>query len=403
MKPNEPRKPLQRLLGSLKWALPLAAVIALIAYAFRPKPVEVDLGSVSRFAMQLTVDEDGETRVRERYIISAPLAGQLTRIALDPGDTVKAGDTLASITPGRSALLDPRSRAQAEAMLKAAEAGIASAATRLSAAKDDAEQVTKTYQRTKALHKDGTIADATFEASERAYLAAVHARESAEFGVKIARFEREQAHAALLHNTSENPPENSTFTIRAPVAGTVLRVHQESSRMLQTGTPLLEIGDTDQIEMRIDVLSQDAIGIKPGQLVNVEHWGGDTTLTGRVRHVEPSAYTKVSALGVDEQRVDIIADFEGDTALGDHYRIEASIVVWQADDVLQVPVGALFRHNGDWAVFLSEADRARFTTLQLGRNNGEYAEVLSGLKDADLVILHPGDRVEDSTLIQPRS
>ncbi|MCB1094734.1 MAG: HlyD family efflux transporter periplasmic adaptor subunit [Verrucomicrobiae bacterium] len=399
-----------RLLGTLKWLIPLAIIVVLAIVAMQPKPIEVDAGSVIRGTMRFTVDDDGEARVRERYRLSAPLAGRMHRITLKPGDFVKKGDVLVTLDPGAPDLLDPRARAQAEATMHASTAAVTSARTQLEARSVEAEQLKKAFDRSQVLHEKGNIADAAFEESESAYLAASHARDAAASAVEIAQFELEQANAALLR--FDAVPEEAApgdawgFSIRAPIDGVILRVEDESERTVQAGVALLELGDPQQLEMRIDVLSQDAVAIKPGQAVLVQHWGGANPLEGRVRRVEPSAYTKVSALGVDEQRVDVLADFvalpgEGET-LADGYRIEARIVVWEKADALQVPAGALFRQGDDWAVYKFESDRARLTLLKIGRNNGEVAEVLDGLQEGDRVILHPGDRISDNTLIMPR-
>lgn len=397
------RSAARRLLRQLKWLVPLVIVAGLVALAFIPKPVEVDLGEVTRGPMMLTVDDDGESRVRERYTISAPLPGRLLRVGLDAGDKVAKGATLATIDPGAPTLLDPRARAQAEALVKAAQAGIDRAKIQIDAAKVDADQLEKAFRRNQGLHESGNVADAVFEQSEGAYLAAKHAHAAAQSAMEIARFELEQAKAALLRTGDDAPTGDAwNLVIASPIDGTVLRVHEESARMLQAGTPLLEIGDPAQLEMRIDVLSQDAVKIKAGQKVIIEHWGGATALTGRVRLVEPSAFTKVSALGVDEQRVNVLADFEDGAPLGDGYRVEARIVIWESDDPLQVPAGALFRTGEQWSVYVAKGEVSQLVTIEIGHNNGEFAEVLSGLSEGDRVVLHPGDRVEDGTLIEPR-
>lgn len=408
----------RRIARLLKWFVPLAIVGALVAVAFLPKAIEVDVGEVTRGEMMLTVDDDGETRVRERYTISAPLAGRLLRVTLDPGDAVTEGQTLAILDPGAPELLDPRARARADAAVKAAEASVASARTQFEGRGIEAAQLEKAFERNRLLHAKGNVSDAVFEQAESAYLAARHAETAARSAVDIAGFDLEQARAALRRfdeggeGGEELEGEGGEgagwhFVIRSPVAGRVLRVHEQSSRMLQPGEPIVEVGDPRALELRIDVLSQDAVAVVPGQKVLVEHWGGDRTLEARVRLVEPSAYTKVSALGVDEQRVDVIADFEtpaGDgVSLGDGYRVEARIVIWETKDALRVPAGALFRQDGKWAVFVMDGDRARLREIEIGRMNSDSGEVLSGLDASARVILHPGDRVTDQTLVKPRS
>jgi HlyD family secretion protein len=405
------RSAVRGILRTLKWLVPLAFVGGLVALAFAPKPVEVDAGSVTRNAMMLTIDDDGMTRIRERYTISAPLGGRLVRIALDPGDEVKKGDLLATINPGLPDLLDPRAIAQAEAMVNAAEATLTRAESQFQAAVVDTAQLEKPFRRNEGLRDKGNIADAVLEESERRYLAAQHAETAANSAVEIARFELAQAQAALLHatgreNTETPEADDWNLGVHSPIDGRVMAVHEESSRVVPAGAALLEIGDPGALEMRIDVLSEQAVKIAPGQKVLVEHWGGEAPLTGRVRLVEPAAFTKVSALGVDEQRVYVLADFDelpsAIEALGHAFRIEARIVIWEHDDVLQVPAGALFPRDNQWAVYRIEAGHARLALIELGRNNGEVAEVLSGLSAGDRVILHPGDRVEEETLVRPR-
>lgn len=393
---------------SLKWLVPLAIVVGLVSLAFMPKAIEVDLGTVGQGAMTVTIDDDGETRVRDRYTISTPLTGQLQRISLNPGDIINKGDVLAIINPVAPGLLDPRARRQAVAQVNAAKAGIDSATTQWEARKMEAAQLEKSYLRNQSLHNNGSVSDATYEQIESAYLAAKHAREAARSAVAIAEFELKLAEAALLHfDETNNNDDDATFIIHSPVDGQVLRVHEKSSRSLQPGIPLLEIGNPRELEIRIDVLSQDAVSILPGQQIIIRHWGGTPALHGRVRLVEPSAFTKVSALGVDEQRVNVIADFEKpDTipdSIGDGYRVEAGIIIWESKDALKLPAGALFRHGKNWAVYKIEGRRARLTTVEIGRNNGDSAEVLTGLDAGDQVILHPSDRIEDGTLIKPRS
>ncbi len=401
-------RPLRRFVRLMKWLVPLGIITALVLLAIRPKPVEVDVGEVTRGAMRLTIDDDGETRVKDRYTLSAPLAGQLMRIDLDPGDRVNKGEVLATLLPAAPGLLDDRARARAEAAVRGAEIAIESAETQVESRSIEADRLAKAFQRSQLLHTKGNIADAAFEEAESAHLAALPALRRAKASVEIARFDYDQAKAALLRfDGSAGAADLQGFHLPAPIDGKVLRVHEKSSRAVQAGTPLLEIGDPRELEIRIDVLSRDAVLIRSGQEVIIEHWGGESELMARVRHVEPSAYTEVSALGVDEQRVDVIADFQSvpDTAsaLADGFRVEARIVIWQSDDALKVPVGALFRDGPEWAVYRIAGGVARLTHLQLDRKNGEVAEVLSGLDHGDRVILHPGDRIEDGTLITPRS
>lgn len=396
-----------------KWAAALIVIGALAWYFAKPKPVEVDAGKILRGPMQVTVDDDGETRVRERYVISAPLAGRLLRVKLDPGDPVELGDVLVTLDPLAPDLLDPRTRAQAEAIVSAAELAVDRAKRELDISKANLDRAEKSYQRYLKLSETNSVAEAEIEEAERAVFAARHGNAASEASVLIAEFELEQARAAFLRTGDPGEREDSgagddwNFVIHAPVDGVVLRLYEESSQVVPMGAPLLEVGDPGDLEMVVDVLSQDAVKIRPGQRVIVRHWGGEKPLEGFVRRVEPSGYTKVSALGVDEQRVDVIIDLEtrpeGDEWLGDGFRIEAGIVTWEDEGVLQVPAGALFRDGSEWCIFVIEQNRAVMRSLQLGQNNGDVAEVLSGIGEGAEVILHPGDRISEGARVKIRN
>jgi len=420
------------------WALALAALIALIFAALRPRPVEVDLGEAARGAFVVTVDESGETRVRELYAISAPLGGRLERIALEPGDFVEAGQVLAEILPGEPALLDPRSEAELSARARAAEAAHEIARSRREIAEAEEEQAARHYERDQRRLEQGGISAPMLEDAAHALRVARGSRAAARSAEEVARYELEQARAALTHTRSlaeggeggdagEGFPR---FTLRSPVEGYVLRRYRESSVPVAPGEPLLEIGDPRRLELRIDVLSQDAVRIRPGQRIRVEHWGGEGSLDGWVRRVEPAAFTKVSALGVEEKRVWVYGDFAdrqdpGETRLedpgelgplepsehagrlGDAYRVEARVVVYEKDGVLSVPVGALFREGAgagaSWAVFrLDAAGRAELVPVVVGERNEVAAEVLEGLEEGNRVVLHPGDRVRPGVAIRAR-
>lgn len=406
--PSTPRSR-PAILRHLKWILPLVLLAGLIALAFRPRTVDVDIGTVTSGPMLLSVDEDGMTRIRERYVISAPLAGRLGRVELDPGDRLKAGSVIATLDPGEPNLLDPRLRAQAEARMKAAEASLARANSQLEAAQVDSEMRAKAYERIRHLASTGNVAEVRLEEAECLHLGAQLNIRAAESAVKVATFDLEQARAALLHTTSENENgarEGQNFTIRSPIDGLVFRVFEESSTVVTAGSRLMEIGDPKDLELIIDVLSQDAVNIRSGQRVILDYWGGEHPLNARVRHVEPSAFTKVSALGVDEQRVNVIADLEdrpgpGET-LGDSFRIEARIVTWETAGALRVPAGALFRTGDQWSVYRLVGGRAVLTAVEIDHHNGSEAEVLAGLADGDQVVLHPGDRIADGTPVAAR-
>lgn len=385
-------------------------VLTGIAWGLWPRPVEVDLAEVTRGPMRVTVDEEGKTRIRERYVVSAPLAGSLLRIQLKAGSPVLAGQTvLAVLEPGDPAFLNAREKAEFEARVKAAEAARQQVDTRVAAARKEYDLAAGNLDRVRKAHTAGAASAEDLHTAEVREQVRAEELRAAQFAVRVMTFELELAKAALVRSEPKSalPPEDRRLEIRPPVDGKVLRVFQESAAVVTPGTRLLELGDPADLEMVIEVLSTDAVKIAPGNRVVVERWGGDEPLAGRVRLVEPAAFLKVSALGVEEQRVNVVADFtdplEKRKTLGDAYRVEARVVVWAADDVVKVPAGALFRGpGGRWAVFAVRGGRARVTAVELGRSNGIEAEVRAGLTPEDRVVLHPSDRVKDGGRVAGR-
>ncbi len=391
------------------------ALMGAIGYSFWPKPKEVDLVTVARGEILVTVDEDGKTRIREKYVVSAPLSGRLLRIGLDAGDSVTTGETLlATIEPRAPELLDARAIAQAEARVSASEAILARTDPELEHAR--IEQTYAEQYLTRIRNAPDAFTETDIEDAEARYRAASERMRSAKYAGEIAQFELEQAQAALLrsrpHDEATPPPAGAgngngwTFHIRSPITGRVLRVLQESSAVVTPGTPLIELGDPDDLEVEIDVLSSDAVKIKPGASVIFEHWGGPEALHGRVRLVEPSGFTKISTLGVEEQRVYVIVDLtdpiEVRQALGDGFRVEARIVVDEADDVLVVPASSLYRTGDEWAIFVVRHGRAIETEVKVGRQNGLFAEIREGVEEGDQVILHPSDQIVDGIRVRAR-
>ncbi len=411
----------------LIWTAGALLVLLMIFNAMRSKRVEVDLGEVTRGPLMVTVDEDGEARVREPYLISAPLAGRLLRVELEPGDEIEKGQSLLAIDPGEPGLLDARTEAEAEARVNAAEARHRVAVTKFEIAEAEAAKAARYLIRDEGRFEKGNIAQPTLEDTKHADRIAKSNLDAAKSAVEISKFELEQAQAAVLYSRSvqdhDDKSSHTHFEIKSPIEGVVLRRFQESSTVIPGGARILEIGDPADLEIRIDTLSQDAVKIASGQRIIIEHWGGDIPLQAHVRRVEPSAFTKVSALGVDEQRVWIFADLAtkkpekkqgqvpdqtefGDLIhqqqLGDGYRIEARIVVWEKEDVLRVPAGALFRQKDQWCVYVHREGKAKLTILKLGQNNGIEAEVISGIVAGDRVVLHPSDQVTDGAAIKNR-
>ena len=391
-------------------------VVGAIVFGLMPAPVEVDLATVEQGAIRVTVDQDGKTRIREKYVVSAPLAGRLLRIELEPGDPVVAGKTLlASIEPRDPELLDARTIAQAEARVKAAEAAVQKMEPLLDEAKAAQEFAESELQRARESRAKSqrSVSASEVEGKLLAYRTRAALLRTTKHNREIANFELDQARAALMRSrplpqdSIETPAANGrNFTIHAPIDGRVLRVFQESTAVVNSGTSLLELGDPTDLEVEIDVLSRDAVRIEPGAHVLLEHWGGEKTLQGRVRLVEPSAFTKISTLGVEEQRVNAIVDLvdppQDRTALGDGFRVEARIIVSEATDVLKTPTSALFRVGEEWAVFRVVAGVAQQTVVKLGMQNGLQAEVVEGLAAGDQVVVHPGDDVADGTGVEAR-
>lgn len=386
------------------------AVILLLAFlAFRPAPVRVDTARVERGRMRVSVDEEGRTRVRDRFTIAAPIAGRVARIVLEAGDPVQRGSVVARMNP---LPLDPRSRAEAVARLDAAQAARREAEVRVEHARAALEQAQRTATRARQLGATGTIGKEERELAELAETARQKELDAATFAAQAAAYNLEAARAALMAPGSEDnqamvaacetAQRDGCLELRSPVDGQVLKVMEESERVVALGTPLLELGDPRALEVVVDVLSADAVQIKPGALMQIEEWGGPEPLQARVRVVEPSGFTKVSALGVEEQRVNIVGDFVSPAApLADGYRVEARIIVWEAADVLKVPTSALFRRGGAWNVFVVDSGRARRRSVKIGRRSALEAQVLDGLNEGDMVIVHPSDQVEEGVRIAP--
>lgn len=385
----------------------VVALAAALIWGFLPRPVPVDIVTVEQGPLAVTVEEEGKTRVRERYVVSAPMAGYARRIALKAGDAVQRGQVLATLEPVRSDALDPRTRAQASAQAKAAEAALQKAREDARAADAAAELARQDLARAEPLGAAGFLSHAAVDQARQRMTAALAAREAAAHAVEVARYQLDTARAVLARTDAlqaGGPVE--WMSVRAPVDARVLRVLHESEGTVAAGQPLIEIGNPEALEVEVEVLSTQAVKIAPGARVILDRWGGERPLQGRVRVVEPAGYTKVSALGVEEQRVRVIVDFEAPREawqrLGDGYRVEARFVVWEGASVLQVPASALFRHDGGWAVFAVQDGRARLRPVQVGQRGGLRVQILSGLSAGQQVIAHPDDRVSAGVRVRPR-
>jgi HlyD family secretion protein len=388
----------------LRWigGLVLAAVV--LVWAFRPAPVPVDLASVQKGALQVTVDEEGETRVRDRYVVSAPVPGRVRRIELEPGDRVTAGKTvLAMFEPPDPALLDSRTRLELQGRARAAESAVGGARAERERVAADLEFARRELERHKALFAAGAVSRDAFEAAERQVRTLEEAMRSAEFNVRTAQHQLEVARASLMQGRGG---AGTPIRLTSPVDGVVLRRMQESEAVVAIGQPLVEIGDVAHLEIVSDLLSTAAVRVQSGQPVLVEQWGGDRPLRGRVRRVEPSGFTKISALGVEEQRVNVLIDLEDPREvwqkLGDGYRVEVRIIVWRREDVLKVPTSSLFRQGTGWAVYRVENRKAVRQAVDAGQQNGLEAEIRSGLQEGQTIIVFPSDEVEDGVSVQSR-
>jgi HlyD family secretion protein len=406
---------MKNILSKLFLFLVLAAVVLGVGYAFMPQPQFVDFANVERGTLRVTVDEDGKTRIREKYVVSTPLAGRLLRIEMDPGDDVVAGNTLlATIQPRDPELLDARSIAQAEARVNAAQSALEKSGPDLRQAIANQEDAERDLARVRKLFASNASTRAELEDAELLLRIRGEQLRSAKYTEEISKFELAQAKAALIRSRPRTEPvdgavvdeEDWNFPVESPIDGRVLRVFQKSSAVVNAGTELLEIGDPTDLEVEIDVLSSDAVKIEPGALTLLEHWGGNESLEGRVRLVEPSAFTKISTLGVEEQRVYVIVDLvappEERRSLGDGFRVEARIVISEATDVLKVPTSALFRVGDEWAVFRVDDGVAREQIVRVGRQNGLEAEIVEGLAESGVVIAHPSDKIEDGVAVRQR-
>jgi HlyD family secretion protein len=396
---------MKRLMRHRKLMAGLVVVAALLTIALWPRTLPVDVATVTRGPLVVTIDEEGETRVRRRFVVSAPVSGRVLRIALEPGDEVRRGETVvATMLPGDPLPLDARSRAEAEAAVAAARAALERARGEIARAEVDVDRARREVDRHRPLRSAGVVSDDDFEAREAALRAAEEGRRVAQLASEVAGRELALAQARLVVGPSRGASQ--AIEIRAPIDGVVLWRHRESEAVVAAGEPLLDLGDPADLEIVADLLSSDAVRVSPGTLVRIAHWGGEAELMARVRRVEPSGFTKISALGVEEQRVNVIADFvdpaEAWRALGDRFRVEVRVVVWEGQDVVKAPTSSLFRHAGGWAVFVVDAGRAHLRPVEIGQRNGLEAQVVSRLAVGDVVIVHPADTIEDGGRVLAR-
>jgi HlyD family secretion protein len=398
------------------------ALAAAIFLGMQPQPMEVDHASVAEAPLRVTVDEEGKTRLRNVYVVSAPLAGTLRRLPFKVGDPIAAGQPVATLEPVKSAVLDPRSSAEAAARMQAAsalreaaDARLATAVQNEKAAAADAEFWQSQLAREEKLLKSGDIPAERVERTRAEARRTAALLDAAKQSVSLARAEIQRSRAdvesaqAAASNPSLSPVNRSAgpvIQVRSPVSGRVLKLVQESESVVQPGQPILEIGNTRALEIVVELLSTDAVKVAPATPVELSRWGGDKPLQALVRLIEPAGFTKLSALGVEEQRVRVVADLtspESDYArLGDGYRVEAAFILWQSDKVLQVPASALFRKGEQWQVFVIQNSVAQLRDVTVGHRNGLAAEITAGLKPGEMVIVHPNEKLAAGAQVKLR-
>jgi HlyD family secretion protein len=380
------------------------AIIGAIAWGFAPKPIAVDMADAMAKSILITIDEEGMTRVKDRFTVMVPSAGTIARIALKPGDSVLDGTPITVLRPVRPVMLDARQLTEARAGIRAAEASAQQMKAAARASQAEHKFAGNEHDRLRRLLASKHVAKEQVDAAATRETAARAAFESAQFAEQAAQFQLEMARAVLL--TSNDEASVTHLTITAPVDGKILRVLREDEGTVQAGDALLEIGNPDALEVVVDLLSRDAVRIAKGNKVYIERWGGDDSLQGIVRTVEPHGFTKISALGVEEQRVKVIIDFTGPKEswrrLGDGYRAETRIVVTQTEQVLTVPSSALFTDRGKRAVFMIRDGKAVLQHVTVGANNGLDAEIIEGLDDKAQVIIHPSDEIADGVAVVSR-
>lgn len=385
----------------------LLAAAGVTAWLLIPASVPVETAAVTKGRFAATVDEDGKTRVRERYAVAAPLAGRLSRIRFKVGDEVQVDDAVATITPSPAPLMDPRTRREVEERLGVAEANLERARAVVERAKAQSDQANTDLTRARTLAQQGAATTQALERAELVVRLADRDLRAAEFQNHAAEHEISQMRALLARYGNDGNGRPDSWNVVSPVAGVVLKVAQESETIVQPGTLLLDVGDASDLEVVADVLSTDAVEIRPGADVSIDHWGGEGKLKGRVRRVEPAAFTKVSTLGVEEQRVNVLVDILSPAKqwarLGDGYRVDVQITVLARDEATIVPSGALFRWGEGWNVYVAKGGRAELRQIELLRRSGRFAAVASGLAPGEEVIVYPSDRVAPDVRIAPRS
>jgi HlyD family secretion protein len=382
-----------------KWtvAVGLVAAVILLFLLLRPSPTTVESAKATIGAMRVTVDEDGETRAHDRFVVAAPIPGRLLRVELEEGDVVTENAEVARIEP---VPLNQQQREEVLARIDAAEAMKRQADARLAHAREDYEQAKRDLARVEGLAKEGVVSNQVLEQARTAKTTSGEEFEAAKFSALAAASEIKVARSGLVGMDASNAV-HKVISLRSPVAGHVLRVVEKSERVVLAGAPVLIVGDPKRIEVVTDVLTMDAVNVKPGAPVYLEGCGGDHPIRAKVRLIEPAGFTKISALGVEEKRVNVISDFiDPPDGLSDGYRVDARIVTWEGQNVLKIPGSAAFRAGETWSVFAIEGGRARRKAVQIGHRNQTEVEILQGLTAGQEVILHPSNELKDGIRVR---
>ena len=383
----------------------LVVISGALIYGFLPKPIPVETIEVSRKPFQVVIEEEGKTRLKDRFQISAPVTGTLCRLNWDVGDKVLAGQKLCEISPLKSVLLDPRSKADAKDRVAAAKASFNTAKSKVVADVASAEYSESEYTRFKQIYDKKLISRSELERAEAEKRRANANLESSRFAAESARYALAEVQNALDHFAAKNEViDGERVIIHSPIEGHILAIYQESKGMVNAGQLLMDIGNAHSLEVVVEVLSADAVKIHPGMSVTFNRWGGEQPLTGQVQIIEPVGFTKVSALGVEEQRVKVIVDITSPTEqwirLGDGYRVDTQFILWQGKNILQIPENTLFRHNKGWTVFvLDKENRAELRPVKVGKRNGLFAQVIENLNEGEIIITYPDDKIDDGSAI----
>jgi len=380
------------------WVIAAIALGAIIVFAVVPSRLAVEVGRAATGPLQVTIDQEGETRAHDRFIMSAPVPGRLLRVDLEDGDSVKRDEIVARIDP---LPLSQRERQEILARVEAAEAAERQALAREAHAREDWGQAHRDRERAERLAHDGVISAQALEVARNADITAAQELDAAKYSAQVAASEVKVARSGLVGLDADRGKAGPLIQLRSPVAGRVLRVIEKSERVVSAGTPILTLGDSKQLEIVADVLSTDAVKIQPGMPVLLEGWGGDHAIRARVRLVEPGGFTKVSALGIEEKRVNVISDFvDPPGPLGDGYRVVTRTVVWSDEKILKIPQSALFRQGAGWSVFAIEGGRAKKRDVEIGHRNQAEAEILNGISANQEVVLHPGNELRDGVRVR---